>query len=337
MALKVFNDLAELSIPEVESLLKLARRLQTKPEPQALAGKVLALLFLSPSLRTLSSFQAAMIRLGGGSFVISPDMSIHGLETRSGIVMDGVAAEHLREAIPVISSYGDALGIRAFANRVSLADDLADKEFMAMRELASVPLINMESAIQHPCQSLADWKTMDELGIPKQGGKFVLSWSWHPKALPLAVPSATLHMAAMRGMDVTVVRPDGFALPPSIMAKAEQAAKLSGGSVRETNQRAEAYEGAHVIYAKEWASTQHYGDRVGDQKLREQLQDWIVDEPCFAKAQPDARFMHCLPVRRGVAVTDRILDGPRSVVIHEAQNRMWGQMAVVYQMMGPGA
>jgi N-acetylornithine carbamoyltransferase len=294
-------------------------------------------LFLSPSLRTLSSFQAAMIRLGGGSFVISPDMSIHGLETRSGIVMDGVAAEHLREAIPVISSYGDALGIRAFANRVSLADDLADKEFMAMRELASVPLINMESAIQHPCQSLADWKTMDELGIPKQGGKFVLSWSWHPKALPLAVPSATLHMAAMRGMDVTVVRPDGFALPPSIMAKAERAAKLSGGSVRETNQRAEAYEGAHVIYAKEWASTQHYGDVVGDQKLREQLQDWIVDEPCFAKAQPDARFMHCLPVRRGVAVTDRILDGPRSVVIHEAQNRMWGQMAVVYQMMGPGA
>jgi N-acetylornithine carbamoyltransferase len=208
---------------------------------------------------------------------------------------------------------------------------------MAMRELATVPLINMESAIQHPCQSLADWKTMDELGIPKQGGKFVLSWSWHPKALPLAVPSATLHMAAMRGMDVTVVRPDGFALPPAIMAKAEQAAKLSGGSVRETSERAEAYEGAHVIYAKEWASTRHYGDRVGDQKLREQLQDWIVDEPCFAKAQPDARFMHCLPVRRGVAVTDRILDGPRSVVIHEAQNRMWGQMAVVYQMMGPGA
>lgn len=337
MALKVFNDLAELSIPEVESLLKLARRLQTRPEPQALAGKVLALLFLSPSLRTLSSFQAAMIRLGGGSFVISPDMSIHGLETRSGIVMDGVAAEHLREAIPVISSYGDALGIRAFANRVSLADDLADKEFMAMRELATVPLINMESAIQHPCQSLADWKTMDELGIPKQGGKFVLSWSWHPKALPLAVPSATLHMAAMRGMDVTVVRPDGFALPPEIMAKAERAAQLSGGSVRETTERAEAYEGAHVIYAKEWASTRHYGDRVGDQKLREQLQDWIVDEPCFARAQADARFMHCLPVRRGVAVTDRILDGPRSVVIHEAQNRMWGQMAVVYQMMGPGA
>ncbi len=336
MALKLFNDLADFSIPEVEAMLALARRLQARPEPRALEGKVLALLFLSPSLRTLSSFQAAMVRLGGGSFVISPDMSIHGLENRSGIVMDGMAAEHLREAIPVISSYGDALGIRAFANRVSLDDDLADKEFVAMRELVNIPLINMESAIQHPCQSLADWKTLDELKMPKKGGRFVLSWSWHPKALPLAVPSATLHMAALRGMDVTVVRPAGFELPEPVMAKARQAAALSGGSVRETEDRQEAYAGAHVIYAKEWASTRHYGDRVADQKLREQLQDWIVDEPSFATARPDARFMHCLPARRGVAVTDRVLDGPRSVVIHEAQNRMWSQMAVVYQMLGPG-
>lgn len=337
MGLKLFNDLADFGIPDVEALLKLARRLQDHPEPRSLEGKVLAMLFLSPSLRTLSSFQAAMIRLGGGSFVISPDMSIHGLETRSGIVMDGTAAEHLREAIPVISSYGDALGIRAFANRVDLATDLADTEFLAMRQLVKVPLINMESAIQHPCQSLADWKTLDELGMPKKGGKFVLSWSWHPKALPLAVPSATLHMAAMRGMDVTVVRPDGFELPPAVMDKARQAASLSGGTVRETNDRKEAYEGAHVIYAKEWSSTRHYGDRVADQKLREQLLDWIVDEPSFATAKPDAKFMHCLPVRRGVAVTDRVLDGPRSVVVHEAQNRMWAQMAVLYQMLGPGA
>lgn len=91
-----------------------------------------------------------------------------------------------------------------------------------------------------------------------------------------------------------------------------------------------------MIYAKEWSSTLHYGDRVADQKLREQLQDWIIDEASFSRAQPSARFMHCLPVRRGVAVTDRVLDGPRSVVVQEAQNRMWGQMAVVYQMMGPG-
>jgi N-acetylornithine carbamoyltransferase len=337
MGLRQFNDLADFNREDIKGLLSLAARLQRKPEPRALEGKVLALLFLSPSLRTLSSFQASMVRLGGGSFVISPDMSIHGLETRSGIVMDGVAAEHLREAIPVISSYGDALGIRAFAERKNLGDDLADKEFNAMRALASVPLINMESAIQHPCQSLADWKTLDELGIPSNGGKFVLSWAWHPKALPLAVPSATLTMAAMRGMEVTVLRPEGFELPAVIMERARGLAEASGGSVRETHDRAQALEGAQVIYAKEWTSTRHYGDRVADQKLRENLQDWRVDEPWFRTAAQDCRFMHCLPVRRGVAVADRVLDGPRSVVIHEAQNRMWGQMAVLYQMMGAGA
>jgi len=220
-----FNNLADLNPDQVQELLTLAIRLQTSPEPRALEGKILALQFMSPSLRTLDSFQAAMARLGGGSFVISPDMSIHGLESRPGIVMDGMAAEHIREAVPVIASYADALGIRAFAERRSLDDDLADREFNNMRAQCQAPIINMESAINHPCQSLADWKTMDDLTVPANGGKFVLSWAYHPRALPLAVPAATIHMAAMRGMDVTVLRPEGFALPSSIMGKAELAAQ----------------------------------------------------------------------------------------------------------------
>jgi len=331
--MKEFNDLGDFQKEEVEALLQLANRLEENPEPQALAGKVLALLFLSPSLRTLASFQAAMTRLGGGSFVISPNMSIHGLETRPGIVMDGMAAEHIREAVPVIASYGDAIGIRAFAQRESLEADLADSEFNSLRELCNIPQINMESAINHPCQSLADWKTMDELGVPKNGGKFVLSWAYHPRALPLAVPAATVHMAAMRGMDVTVVRPDGFALPQPVMDKARTAAASSGGSVKETNDRAEALEGAHVVYAKSWSSTEHYGNAPADDEARRGLDDWRVDEPWFETAAEDARFMHCLPVRRGVVVADRVLDGPRSVVVQEARNRMYAQMAVLHQML----
>jgi N-acetylornithine carbamoyltransferase len=274
-----------------------------------------------------------MARLGGGSFVISPDMSIHGIETRPGIVMDGVAAEHIREAVPVIASYADVLGIRAFAERRNLDDDLADREFNDMRKHCQVPLINMESAINHPCQSLADWKTMDDLAVPGNGSKFVLSWACHPRALPLAVPAATVHMAAMRGMDVTVLRPEGFELPQSIIGKAKLAAQLSGGSVTETDNRAEAIEGAQIIYAKSWSSTQHYGNRVADEELRRDLQDWCVDESWFTTAQDDCRFMHCLPVRRGVVVADEILDGPRSVVIQEAQNRMYAQMAVLHQIL----
>jgi N-acetylornithine carbamoyltransferase len=327
-----FNDLADFSHEEIGSLLELAARLDRSPEPRALEGKVLSLLFLSPSLRTLASFQAAMVRLGGGAFVISPDMSIHGLESRAGIVMDGAAAEHIREAVPVIASYGDALGVRVFAQRHSLEDDLADRQFEELAALIDTPLINMESAIQHPCQSLADWKTLDDLGIPKNG-RFVLSWAYHPRPLPLAVPAATLQMAAMRGMEVVVNRPPGFELPESLMAKARRAAEHSGGRIVETTDRREAMEGAHVIYAKSWSSTRHYGDVLGDQKLREALLDWCVDEPWFENARPDCRFMHCLPVRRGVVVADRILDGPRSVVIQEARNRMVAQMAVLYRML----
>lgn len=331
--MKAFNDLADFSAEEIAALLELAGRLDRHPEPQALSGKVLSLLFLSPSLRTLASFQAAMTRLGGGAFVISPDMSIHGLETRPGIVMDGTAAEHIREAVPVIASYGDAIGIRAFAERKDLGVDLAETEFGALTDLIDTPWINMESAMNHPCQSLADWKTLDDLGVRKNA-RFVLSWAYHPKALPLAVPAATVHMAAMRGMDVTVLRPDGFALPEPIMAKATAAAEASGGSVRETDDRDEAMEGASIIYAKSWSSTRHYGDRVGDQEARRGLEDWCVDEPWFARAEDDCRFMHCLPVRRGVVVSDRVLDSARSVVIQEARNRMLAQMAVLHTMLG---
>ncbi len=332
--MKAFNDLADFSDDEIRVLLELANRLDAHPEPTALRGKVLSLLFLSPSLRTLASFQAAMTRLGGGSFVISPDMSIHGLETRPGIVMDGAAAEHIREAVPVIASYGDAIGIRAFAECKNLDTDLADEEFSALTSLIETPYINMESAMNHPCQNLADWKTLDDLDVPANGGKFVLSWAFHPKALPLAVPSSTLYTAARRGMDVTVLRPDGFELPEPVMNKARQAAEASGGSVRETDDRLEAMEGAHIIYAKSWSSTRHYGDKISDLDLRNDLEHWCVDMPWFDNAQDDCRFMHCLPVRRGVVVSDSVLDSPRSVVIHEARNRMLAQMAVLHQMLG---
>jgi len=331
--MKFFNDLADFSAAEIKELITLSRRLDEHPEPRALEGKILALLFLSPSLRTLISFQSAMARLGGNTFVVSPEMSIHGLESRSGIVMDGIAAEHIREAVPVIASYGDAIGIRAFAKRENLDDDLADREFNELTSLVNTPYINMESAINHPCQSLADWKTLDDLNLPTNGGKLVVSWTWHPQPMPFAVPAATVHMAAMRGMDVTVLRPEGYALPETIMEKAQQAAALSGGSVTQTDDRVSAMQDCQVVYASSWASSQHYGHRSAEEKIKPAMADWCVDESWFANAARDSRFMHCLPVRRGVSVSDAILDGGRSVVVDEARNRMLVQMAMLHQML----
>jgi N-acetylornithine carbamoyltransferase len=330
--MKRFLDLADFSRDEVRHLLELARRLETSPEPQALAGKILGLVFFNPSLRTLASFQAGMSKLGGTSFVITPGQGTWQLETRMGVAMNGAAAEHVREGIPVLASYCDALGIRAFADGKNLQHDLNEVTFNAMADVVTKPLINLESAMNHPCQALADWKTMDDLGVARNG-KFVLSWVYHPRGLPLAVPAAALHMAAQRGMEVVVARPDGYALPPELMSKARKAAEASGGSVRETNDRREALEGAHVLYAKEWGSTQHYGDPEGDGRLRANLTDWCVKNDWFSTAAADCRLMHCLPVRRNTAVADEVLDGPRSVVQREAYNRLVVQMAVLYKLL----
>jgi len=327
-----FLDLAELAREEVLDLLALARRLQEHPEPRALAGRVLGLVFFNPSLRTLASFQAGMARLGGQSFVITPGSGTWKLETRAGAVMNADAAEHIREGIPVLASFCDALGIRAFADGRDLAADLAETTFKAMAALCDKPLVNLESAVNHPCQALADWKTLDDLGVPR-GGRFVLSWVQHPRALPLAVPAATLHMAAHRGMQVVVLRPDGYELPEAIMDKARAAAAASGGSVTETADRAGALDGARVLYAKEWGSPRHYGDAEGEAALRASVGDWTVRNDWFDGADPGCRFMHCLPVRRNVAVADEVLDGPRSVVRQEAFNRLVVQLAVLHRLL----
>ena len=330
--MREIHKLEDLGAAGIRELVSLAARLRERPEPRALAGKVLALLFLNPSLRTQASFQAAMSRLGGGSFVIAPDRFIHKLEFDPEAVMDGETSENIAEALPVLASYGDALGVRMFAAQQDLAEDLADARFERLRGLCAKPFLNMESAVRHPCQAISDWRTLDDLGIPA-GGRLVLSWADHPGPLPLAVASDTLRMAALRGMDVTVVRPEGYELPGSVMDQAARLAAASGGSVRERVDPAEAMEGAHALYAKSWASTRHYGDREADLALRAGLSGWTVDERWFGNARDDCRFLHCLPVRRGVVVAAEVLDGPRSAVVHQAENRMWAQMAALHRML----
>jgi N-acetylornithine carbamoyltransferase len=332
--MKRFLDLADFDRDEVLSLLELARRLEKQPEPHALAGRILGLVFFNPSLRTLASFQAAMARLGGNSFVINPGQGSWQLETRLGVVMDGAAAEHVREGIPALSAYCDALGIRAFAEGKDLASDLAESRFNSMAGLIDKPLVNLESAVNHPCQALADWKTLDDLAVPR-AGRFVLSWAYHPRALPLAVPAAALHMAALRGMEVIVLRPEGFALPDVIMERARRAAAASGGSVRETAERDDALTGAEVLYVKEWGATACYGDAAADARLRSTLSGWCVRNDWFTLTAQECRVMHCLPVRRNTAIADEVLDGARSAVQREAYNRLPVQMAVLHRILKP--
>jgi len=331
--MKRFLDLEDLGAADLETVLSLAKELEQRPVAELLRGKTVGLVFMNPSLRTLASMQAGISQLGGNSFLIQPGAGSWKLETRVGAVMDGEAVEHVREAIPVLAQYADLLAVRCFAEGKDLATDLADGTIKAMAELSPKPFVNLESAASHPCQALADWKTLDDLDIPRSGGRFVLSWANHPKPLPYPVPSSALWMAARRGMEVTVLRPDGWSLPAPVMEKANALAKASGGSIRETSDRAAAMEGAHVLYAKSWALPALYGRPQEEAQERAKHRDWCVAESWYATAAKDARFMHCLPVRRNVKVADEILDGPRSVVVRQAGNRMHVQKALLARML----
>ena len=334
--MKRFLDLADLPDDRLEAVLALARDLEGSPISEALRGRTVGLLFINPSLRTLASMQAGVSQLGGASFLIQPGAGSWKLELRDGVVMDGDAVEHVREAIPVLAEYGDALGVRCFAEGKDLAQDLDDPVIRRMAELCPKPFINLESAASHPCQALADWKTLDDLDLPRRGGRFVLSWAFHPKALPYAVPASALRMAARRGMDVTVLRPDGFALPAPVMEQARAVAAKAGGRVAETADRRAAMDGAHVLYAKSWSAPDLYGRPEEEAARRKGLRDWCVAESWFAPAAKGARFMHCLPVRRNVKVADEVLDGPRSVVVRQAGNRLHGQKALMVEMLAGG-
>ncbi len=326
-------DLLDFSLDEIREILRDATEIQGRSDLDDLRNKVVGLLFLNPSLRTLASMQTAVAHLGGTSVVIQPGVGSWKLETRDGVTMDGVEVEHIREAIPVLSEYFDLLGVRCFSDGKSIEADFADSTIHQMASLTNVPFVNLESASSHPCQSFADWKTLDDLGVPSSNGKFVLSWAYHPKPLPYAVPSSALNMALLRGMNVTVLRPEGYGLPGQMRSRAEAAARLGGGTWRETDDRTEAMEGAHVLYCKSWAMPSAYGAPEVEAERRSELRSWMVDEDWFGPAEDSARFMHCLPVRRNVKVSDAVLDGPRSVVIQQAGNRLHVQKALLRMLV----
>ncbi len=299
--MKRFHALAELAPEEIHDLLALASRLEREPEPRALAGKILALLFFNPSLRTLASMQAAMARLGGTSIVLAPGQGTWQLETRDGAVMDGAAAEHVREAIPVLAGYADALGIRAFASGSDLAADLDDRVFRQMAALAPLPTSTSSRRSTTPARRSPTGRR-STISASRAGGKLVLSWANHPKPLPLAVPAAVVQMAAARGMEVVVLRPEAYALPDEVMARARHAAAISGGRVSETADRAEAMAGAHALYGKSWASAAHYGDAAAESELRSSPRR-LDDRPRLVRPRRAGRALPPLPAgaaqRRG--------------------------------------
>lgn len=290
----------------------------------------LALIFFNPSLRTRTSMEVAAAHLGAHATTLIPGSGTWQFEWRPGAVMDGDRAEHISEAIGVLSRYYDALGVRLFASGTDYAQDRDETLFRTILSAATVPVINLESAFYHPCQALADASMLQEhFGGQARGKKFVLAWCYHPKALPLAVPHSALLMAARLGMDVTVARPEGFGLDAGVMDAARAYAAAHGMRVRESTDLEAAAQGADVIYAKAWGGTLRYADPAAEKVLREGCRQWRVSQ-ALMRSTRSGIFMHCLPVRRGVVVDDAVMDGPQARHLLQAEFRLHAQKAILH-------
>jgi N-acetylornithine carbamoyltransferase len=276
--------------------------------------------------------QVGIFELGGNAVTLEPGGTSWTLEHRDGVVMDTDKTEHVAEFVRVLGRYCAGLGVRTFAALKDWEEERRDPILNAFAKYSDVPLINLESAMHHPCQALADMMTIREkLGAGRK--RVTLSWAWHPKPLPMAVPNSFALSAAQMGHELVIAHPGGYELDDELMREVSVQAQKNGGSLRVTRDIDEAFEGAEVVYAKSWGSRDYYGAPDKDIAARSpHREEWIVDERRMERTS-NAIFMHCLPVRRNVIVTDGVIDGPRSVVIDEAENRLHAQKAVMAELV----
>ena len=285
------------------------------------AGKTIGLLFFNPSLRTRLSTQKAAQNLGLNCIVMNFDKEGWALEFLDGVVMDQGKSEHIREAAQVISQYCDIIAIRAFASLKDREEDEAEVVLRGFQQYATVPIVNMESSTAHPLQALADAITLNENGLKEKEGlisgkkKVVLTWAPHPRALPHAVANSFVKMMKRQDVDFVITHPEGYELDP----------KITGEVPIEYDQE-KAFQNADFIYAKNWSSYEEYGQVINrDVK-------WMVDRKKMALTR-DGRFMHCLPVRRNVVVSDDVLDSESSLVIEQANNRTYSAQLVLKKIL----
>jgi N-acetylornithine carbamoyltransferase len=328
-----FIKTSALSRNEIESLFDLALQYKTNQiSDRPLSGKSVALVFFNPSLRTRASMQVGIYELGGNAVILEPGGTSWTLEHRENVVMDSNKTEHLKEFVQVLERYVSAIGVRTFASLEDWNLDRTEPILSAFERYATKPIINLESAMHHPCQSLADMLTIREK-LGDKPNKVLLTWAWHPKPLPMAVPNSFALAAAQMGHELTIAHPKGYELDEDLMNEIQRQAAAAGGSLQITNEVNSAFEDVEVVYAKSWGSKNFYGNAEGDIAFRANLRnDWIVDDAKMQRTN-NAIFMHCLPVRRNVIVTDSVIDSANSVVVDEAENRLHIQKAIMSKLL----
>ncbi len=305
-----------LSIKNIDSLpdwVSEARELKENPRAHKSLGegKTICLLFFNNSLRTRLSTQKAAMNLGMEVMVMNFGSEGWQLEFEDEVIMDQGKSEHIKEAAKVVSQFCDIVAIRAFASLTDKEKDEAEVVLNGFKKYASITVVNMESSVAHPLQALADAITLEEQNT-KTKPKVVLSWAPHPKALPHAVANSFVEMIQLQNADFVITHPKGYELNPEI---------TKGIQIEYDQQRA--CENADFIYVKNWSSYSDYG------KVLNQDSDWMMTQNKLG----EAKFMHCLPVRRNVVVEDAVLDGEQSLVVEQANNRTYAAQIVLKKIL----
>lgn len=305
-------------IGDVRQAIKEALELKKNRFQYQEAGKnkTALLIFFNNSLRTRLSTQKAATNLGMNVIVLDVNQGAWRLETERGVVMDGDKSEHLLEAIPVMGCYCDIIGVRSFARFENKEDDYSEKILQQFIRYSGRPVFSMEAATRHPLQSFADLITIEEYKRTERP-KIVLTWTPHPRALPQAVPNSFAEWINAAGYELVITHPEGYELDPQFV-----------GTARVEHNQRKAFEGADFIYAKNWAAYKdpHYGEVLSTDR------SWTVDTEKMALTN-QAFFMHCLPVRRNLIVTDEVIESPQSLVIPQAANREISAQTVLKRML----
>src|SRR5476649_1153553 len=312
--MKLFSSVNDVT--DIKALVASALQLKQNPYAHQHLGKnkTLGLVFLNPSLRTRMSTQKAAMNLGMNVMVLNIDKEGWALELQDGAIMNGGTVEHIKEAAAVMGQYADIIGIRSFPGLKDREEDYSETIFNKFVEYCGVPLVSLESATRHPLQSLADLITIEELKT-RPRPKVVLTWAPHIKPLPQAVPNSFAEWMCKADVDFTIAHPKGY----------ELCADFTKGATI-TNGQDEALKDADFIYVKNWSAYEPYGKVFGGHE------GWMLTSAKL-KDSNNAKVMHCLPVRRNLELSDEILDGQNSIVVHEAGNRVWAAQAVLKQML----
>ena len=312
--MKLFTSVNDVT--DVQALVAEALQLKQNPFAHKQLGenKTLCLVFLNPSLRTRISTQKAGQNLGMNVIVLNIDKEGWALELNDGVVMNGTTVEHIREAAAVMGEYSDIIGVRSFPGLKNREEDYSELIFNKFVEFCKVPIVSLESATRHPLQSLADLVTIEELKTNARP-KVVLTWAPHIKPLPQAVPNSFAEWMCKGEVDFIIAQPAGY----------ELSGEFTNGATITHNQE-EALKDADFIYVKNWSAYEPYG------KILPGNENWMLTLEKLMDA-PNAKVMHCLPVRRDLELSSEVLDSDRSVVIHEAGNRVWAAQAVLKQML----